>query len=403
METVALRHAAPSASPAGAASNGAAGEAGEARSRRHGFESAVGYGWAIAVVAAATAFGWALAHGLRVPAPHDPPRVDNSNVLMLYLLGVLWIATRYSRGAAVVTTLLGVAAFDFCFVQPYWTFSVADKQDVVTFAVMLVTALTISTLTHRARAHSEAAKQAWERVETEFIRNTLLSGVSHELRTPLAAITGAASTLIETGEQLPIASRTELLDTIYGEAERMERLISNLLEMTRLESGELAIKQDWVSLQELIGSALHRLERALAGRDVRIDVPDGVPLVLADGVALEQVIVNLIDNALQYTPPGTPIELAVRRGERDVTLEVADRGPGLPAGSEHRVFEKFFRSHPATRGARGRGIGLGLAICRAVVEAHGGSITASNRTGGGASFRIVLPQRGTAPVVDATG
>src|SRR5688500_15397042 len=398
----AIRPAAQSASAVGAAANGAAGEA--QRSPPSWARGRVGgYACALAVVAAATAFGWALSHGLHVPAPHDHPRVDNSNVLMLYLLGVLWIATRYSRGAAVVATLLGVAAFDFCFVQPYLTFSVADKKDIVTFAVMLLTALTISTLTHRARTESEAARQAWERVETEFIRNTLLSGVSHELRTPLAAITGAASTLIETGEQLPAASRTELLDTIYAEAERMERLISNLLEMTRLESGELVIKQDWVSLQELVGSALHRLERSLVGRDVRIDVPDDVPLVLVDGVALEQVIVNLIDNALQYTPAGTPIEISVRRVERDVTLEVADRGPGLPAGAEDRVFEKFFRSHPATRGTRGRGIGLGLAICRAVVESHGGRIAASNRPGGGASFRVTLPQRAAPPVVDATG
>jgi len=368
-----------------------------------------GYAWAVGAVATATAVGWLLSYGPRLPQGGVRPHLDNSNVLMLYLLGVLWIATRYSRGAAVVASLLGVAAFDFCFVPPYLTFSVADKKEIVTFVVMLLTALTISTLTHRARAHSEAARQAWERVETEFIRNTLLSGVSHELRTPLAAITGATSTLIEAGAQLPDASRAELLDTIYAEAERMDRLIGNLLEMTRLESGELRIAPDWVSLQELIGSALHRLERPLAARDVRIDVPDGLPLVRVDGVAIEQVIVNLIDNALQYTPAGTPIEIVVRRADGDgnaegsVTLEVADRGPGLPPGAEHRVFEKFFRSHAAPRGARGRGIGLGLAICRAIVEAHGGRIVAENRSGGGAVFRLTLPQRGAPPVVDATG
>src|SRR5205823_3732497 len=156
------------------------------------------------------------------------PRLANTNVLMLYLLGVLWIATRYSRGAAVFASLLGVAAFDFCFVTPYLTFNVADEQYLVTFAVMLVAALTISTLTHRVRVQSEAARAAWERVETEFLRNTLLSGVSHELRTPLAAITGAASTLIETPEHLSSDSRGEMLATIYDEAERMERLINNL-------------------------------------------------------------------------------------------------------------------------------------------------------------------------------
>jgi K+-sensing histidine kinase KdpD len=365
----------------------------------------ISYACAVAVVLAATALGWAISYGPHVPTAAIPPRLANSNVLMLYLLGVLWIATRYSRGAAIFASLLGVAAFDVCFVPPYFRFNVADEQYVVTFAVMLVTALTISTLTHRVRVQSEAAREAWERVETEFLRNTLLSGVSHELRTPLAAITGAASTLIEARDQLAAPSRAEMLETIYDEAERMERLINNLLEMTRLESGELIVKQDWVPLQELIGSALHRLDRPLAGRAVRIDVPRDLPLVFLDGVGIEQVLVNLIDNALQYTPAGSGIEIAARAAGGEVSIEIADHGPGLPAGAETRVFEKFFRSH-GSRPGRGRGIGLGLAICRAIVEAHGGTITAANRNGvanSGAVFRFTLPQRSAPPVVDATG
>jgi two-component system sensor histidine kinase KdpD len=355
----------------------------------------------------ATAIGWVISYGLRVPDPHAPQRLANSNVLMLYLLGVLWIATRYSRGAAVFASLLGVAAFDVCFVPPYFRFNVADEQYVVTFAVMLVTALTISTLTHRVRVQSEAARAAWERVEAEFLRNTLLSGVSHELRTPLSAITGASSTLIETRDQLAPPARAEMLQTIYDEAERMERLINNLLEMTRLESGELVVKQDWVPLAELIGSALTRLDRALQARDVRIDVPRNLPLAFIDSVGIEQVLVNLIDNALQYTPAGTAIDITARAETGNLTVEVADRGPGLHPGTENRVFEKFFRSH-CQRPERGRGIGLGLAICRAIVEAHGGTITAANRVGGdgavvGAVFRFTLPQRKEPPVVDATG
>jgi two-component system sensor histidine kinase KdpD len=365
-----------------------------------------GYASAVGVVALATAAGWLATYGLKFHPADLRPRLASSNVLMLYLLGVLWIATRYSRGAAILASLLGVAAFDFCFVPPPLTFAVADEQYLVTFAVMLLTALTISTLTHRARVHSEAARQAWERVETEFLRNTLLSGVSHELRTPLSAITGAASTLIETGPQLPASSRVELLDTIYSEAERMERLINNLLEMTRLESGELTVKRDWVPLQELIGSALNRLDRSLAGREVKVDLPAGLPLVSVDAIGIEQVMVNLIDNALQYTPADAPIDVTVRAVAGEVTVTVADRGPGLPAGAEHRVFEKFFRSHSA-RAARGRGIGLGLAICRAIVQAHGGTIRASNRshngTVSGAVFQFTLPQQQQPPVVDATG
>jgi K+-sensing histidine kinase KdpD len=364
----------------------------------------IDYAWAAGVVALATALGWIASYGLHLGAGALHARLANTNVLMLYLLGVLWVATRYSRGAAIFASLLGVAAFDFCFVPPALTFAVADEQYLVTFAVMLVTALTISTLTHRARVQSEAARVAWERVEAEFMRNTLLSGVSHELRTPLAAITGAASTLIETGPRLPAASRAEMLDTIYSEAERMERLISNLLEMTRLESGELTIKRDWVPLQEVIGSALNRLDRALAGREVKIDLPDGLPLVSVDAIGLEQVMVNLIDNALQYTPAESRIEVMVRASNGQVSVEVADCGPGLPAGAEHRIFEKFFRSHTA-RTARGRGIGLGLTICRAIVQAHGGTIEARNRfdNGGGAVFRFTLPQKVSPPFVDATG
>jgi two-component system sensor histidine kinase KdpD len=364
----------------------------------------ISYAWAIGVVLLSTAIGWAISYGPHVPDPHAPQRLANSNVLMLYLLGVLWIATRYRRGAAILASLLGVAAFDFCFVPPYFRFNVADEQYVVTFAVMLVTALTISTLTHRVRVQSAATRAAWERVEMEFLRNTLLSGVSHELRTPLAAITGAASTLIETRDQLTPPARAEMLETIYDEADRMERLINNLLEMTRLESGELIVKQDWVPLQELIGSALHRLDRALNGRDVKIDVPHDLPLAFIDSVGIEQVLVNLIDNALQYTPAGTAIDITARAGTGDLTVEVADHGAGLRPGAEGRVFEKFFRSH-GDRPERGRGIGLGLAICRAIVEAHGGTITAANRAGAvtGAVFRFTLPQRKSPPVVDATG
>jgi two-component system sensor histidine kinase KdpD len=163
----------------------------------------LGYGRAIAAVGAATAVGWPLYHRFHLPDETQPPLLSNTNVLMFYLLGVLWVATKGSSGAAILASLLGVAAFDFCFVPPYLTFTVHNQEYLVTFAVMLLTALTISTLTHRVRARSEEARAAWERVEAEFLRNTLLSGVSHELRTPLAAITGAVSALIESPQAIP--------------------------------------------------------------------------------------------------------------------------------------------------------------------------------------------------------
>jgi two-component system sensor histidine kinase KdpD len=345
----------------------------------------VGYACGLGVVAAATAVGWPLVHSASL-------RLASVNVLMLYLLGVLWVATRFSRGAAVLTSVLGVAVFDFAFVEPYYTFAVADRQYVVTFAVMLLTALVISTLTHRARQQSELARQAWERTETEFLRNTLLSGVSHELRTPLSAIAGAASGLCEHDDgSLSPETRAELLDIIRTEADRMERLVGNLLDMTRLESGGLVVKKEWVPLAEVVGSALRRMERRLGDRPVRTDIPPDLPMVHADAVLLEQVLSNLIDNVIEYSPPASPVEISAvsnRDGNGSVVIEIADRGPGLPPGTERRVFEKFFRAYPAeTR----RGVGLGLAIVRGIVEAHGGNVTAENRAGGGAVFRVSLP------------
>jgi len=478
-------------------------------------------------VALATVIGWPLLHRFGMA---------NTNVLMLYLLAVLWIALKHTRTAATVASFLSVAAFDFFFVPPFYSFAVSDQQYIFTFIVMLATALTVGTLTNRVRIQAalarererrtqtllafsrdlassrtedqiarattshigeatdcravvllpdaekrlvtppegtvpsldekelsvaqwvfehdrpagrgtgtlpaaaavyfplttsrgsvgvvgifakqaggelnpetgqlagafasqaalaveramlaREARQAWERVEAEFLRNTLLSGVSHELRTPLAAITGAASALIETGSQLTEDLRRELLETIYTESERMERLISNLLDMTRLESGGLRLKKEWQPVQDVVGAALRHLDRRLRGREIRTNLPENLPLLNMDGVGIEQVLANLIDNAVEYSPADTPIEISARRERGSVVIEVADHGPGLPPGTELRIFEKFFRAHAnETR----RGIGLGLAISKGIVEAHQGSIMAKNRPEGGALFRVTLP------------
>ena len=358
-----------------------------------------GFALAIITTAIATLIGWLLYHGFDLPNETRHPHLSDTNVLMLYLLGVLWVAMRASRSASIVASLLAVGAFDFCFVRPYLKFSVADSRYLGTFAVMLLTALVISTLTHRARTQASAAREAWERAETEFLRNTLLSGVSHDLRTPLSAITGAASTLIESGEELPDHDRFAMLQTIYSEAERMERLINNLLEMTRLESGSVALKREWQPLAEVVGTSLHHLRKRLADRAVKIDLHENLPLVFIDSVAIEQVLVNLVDNAVQHTPADSPIEISAHALDRRVMIEVADRGPGLPKGAQTRVFEKFFRAHG---GQSQRGIGLGLAICKAIVEAHGGSINAEDRGGGGSVFTVALPQVGVPPKVDGS-
>jgi two-component system sensor histidine kinase KdpD len=233
------------------------------------------------------------------------------------------------------------------------------------------------------RAHLAAqAEKADLGIERERLRNALLSSVSHDLRTPLSVITGAASSLVTDGS-LSEATRHELGATIYEESEHLNRLVGNLLDMTRVEAGELRVTKEWHSLEEIVGTAVRRLKKVLREHVVQAVVPSDLPLVPLDAVLIEQVFVNLLENAAKYTPAGSRIEIAARRAERVVTVEVADAGPGLPAGDIGRLFEKFHHG--------GRGVGLGLAICRAIVSAHGGAISAQNRPEGGAVFTVTLP------------
>ncbi len=241
------------------------------------------------------------------------------------------------------------------------------------------------------------AQQAKLRFEAEQLRNSLLNSVSHDLRTPLAVIEGAASSLLESLDQ-DAGSKRELLQTILEESRRMSRLVENLLDMSRLESGAVVPNRQWHVVEEIVGSALHRLRRDLEGRELRVDIPSDMPLVSVDGILIEQALVNLLENAARYTPPGSPIEITTRTLNDRIELRVADKGPGLPPGSEERVFEKFYRGSVVPPDAR-RGVGLGLSICRGIVKAHGGRIFARNRSGGGAEFVMTLPRGDSPPIV----
>ena len=251
-----------------------------------------------------------------------------------------------------------------------------------------------TTLALERAAAAASARDAALKMESEQMRNSLLSAVSHDLRTPLASITGAATSLLSRGDHFDAETRQGLLESIAGEAARLGRLVNNLLEMTKLEAGA-DVNREWHPLEEIVGAALTRLEPVLTGRAIRTDLPDDLPMLSVDDVLLEQVLINLLENAVKYTPAGSPIEIAATRDGEQVVVEVRDRGPGLPWGEEQRVFEKFFRGQ--IEGARGAG--LGLAICRAIVLAHGGTIEALQRDGGGAVMRLRLPIGGTPPRV----
>jgi two-component system sensor histidine kinase KdpD len=234
-------------------------------------------------------------------------------------------------------------------------------------------------------------------VEAERLRTALLSSLSHDMRTPLASIEGSASTLLQESEPTDIAVRRELASTILQESQRMSRLVANLLDMIRVESGALQVQKEWHLLSDVAGVALLRTETQLKDHPVTTRIPPDLPLVPIDDILLEQVFVNLLENAAKYTPAGTPVEIGAESRPGEVLVWVADRGPGIPSGEEERVFEKFHRASAAP----GAGVGLGLTIARGIVTAHGGRIWAESRPGGGTMFRFTIPITGVPPTIAA--
>jgi two-component system sensor histidine kinase KdpD len=188
--------------------------------------------------------------------------------------------------------------------------------------------------------------------------------------------------------------RRELVMTISEEADRLNRLIRNLLDMTRLESGAVQVQKEWHAMEEIVGAALARLDDRLREHPVTTHIAADLPLVPLGSMLIEQVLVNLLENAIKYTPPGSPIEISAQITDGHVLVQVADRGPGIPSGDQERIFDKFYRARPT-----GGGVGLGLTVCRGIVQAHGGRIWARNREGGGAVFEFTLPLEGKPPEV----
>jgi two-component system sensor histidine kinase KdpD len=336
-----------------------------------------GYVWAVGATAACTIAGMAM-----------QKRFDLVNIAMVYLLAVVIVALRFSRGPAIATTILCVAAFDFLFVPPQGTFTVNDLQYLLTFAIMLAVGLIISSLTESVRSRAQAQARLEMEAETERMRSALLASISHDLRTPLAVMAGASSSLAERGERMNPEERRALAQSVFQQSREMSEQVAKVLQMTRLETGAIALERDWDSLGEIAGSVLRRLEDRLAGHRVIVELPEDLPLVRVDATLIDQVLANLLENAARHTPPGTLVRLRARRDDGELVVSVEDFGPGLPEGDIERVFAKFH--HGAAEGSKG-GVGLGLAICRAIVRLHGGRAWAEQLPGGGSAFRFTLP------------
>jgi two-component system, OmpR family, sensor histidine kinase KdpD len=260
-----------------------------------------------------------------------------------------------------------------------------------TFAALIAIAL--------ERVHYvEVAQGALVRIESERLRNSILSALSHDLRTPLTALLGLAESLALTrpalsGQQLEIAT------AVRDEAMRMNALVNNLLDMARLQAGEVRLNRQWQPLEEVVGSAVAALGQLLTAHTLRIDLPPELPLVEIDAVLFERVLCNLLENAAKFTPTGSEIRIeATVRGD-EFRIVVADNGPGFAPGSEEAIFEKFVRGE---RESATPGVGLGLAISRAIVEAHRGKIRAERGDDGGARFIVSLPL-GTPPEMPVSG
>jgi two-component system, OmpR family, sensor histidine kinase KdpD len=226
--------------------------------------------------------------------------------------------------------------------------------------------------------------------ETERLRSALLTSISHDLRTPLASVLGALADLRREETLADPEARQELLDTAQEEAERLNRFVGNLLDITRLEAGALEIKGDMVDLVDVVGSAVRRARKLLGERRIKIELPDDLPMVRLDFVLFEHVLFNLLDNAAKYSPPASTVGIRASRSDQRIALEITDEGSGVPADDLERIFDKFYRLKAADR--QRAGTGLGLAICRGFVDAQGGAIKAGNRSDrSGAVFTITLP------------
>ncbi len=341
----------------------------------------------LALVGLVTVFG-VLIHGLIAP----------TNLVMLFLLAVVIVALRWGLGPSIFTALVSVLAFDFFLIPPRHTLAVSDTQYLLTFFGLLVTGVVISTLASRARQRADEAIERAHLMEqareaellraTEKLQRALLNSISHDLRTPLASITGAVSSLRDPEVQLDEATRGELIGDIAAEADRLNRLVGNLLDMSRVEAGALTMTREAGDMAEVIGAALEQRTGLLKERPLALRVPRDLPPVMMSEPLVVQVMVNLLDNALKYSGSGAPIEVTACEYDAQVMVEVADRGVGFPEGDERRIFDKFYR---VQQPGRVMGTGLGLAIAKGIIEAHGGEITAEHRPGGGSVFRFTLP------------
>ncbi len=308
-------------------------------------------------------------------------RLEPTNIVMFYLLAVVIAAIRWGQGPAIATSVLSVLAFDFFLVPPYLTLNVRDFEYLFTFAAFLTVGLIVSTLTSRVRTHIIQR-------QTEKLHSALLSSISHDLKTPLVSITGTLSALLDGASKLDERQKNELLETARSESDRLNHIVSNLLDMARSESGVLRISKKPCDLRDFIGACLEQLKDKIGSRNIKINIPKDIPEVAVDFPYMLKALLNVIDNALKYSPDGSPVEIEASYSGRKARISVRDYGCGISKEDLGRIFDKFYR---VQRIQNVPGTGLGLSISKNIIEAHGGHIGAESILGKGTTFIIELP------------
>lgn len=347
--------------------------------------------------------------------------INATTVALVMLLPVLIGAIVWGRGPALLASLAGMLSFNFFFLPPLRTLTISEPQNWIALAVFFFTALTVGQLSARSRERAaeaetrgreierlyEELQSAFERAshaealrQSERLKSALLDAVTHDLRTPLTSIKASVTTLLErpadeATEPIDAETRQELLEVIDEESDRLNRFIEGMVELARIEAGEMNLRRNWDSVEEIIAAALARAARLTAHHRIEVQLEPELPAVRVDARAVTEVVYTLLDNARKYAPVGTVISVTARRlADEMVEIAVTDQGPGIPATERERVFNKFFRVDDAVEAGPNEpsGIGLGLAIARGIVEAHGGRIYAeSGPDGVGARVAFVLP------------
>jgi two-component system sensor histidine kinase KdpD len=313
--------------------------------------------------------------------------VDLPAAILLYLVPIVLAASRWGRGPAITAVVASILGHDLLFVDPRGTFSVARADEALGLVLLLFVALVTAQLADGARRGAATAREAAVARQSDELKTALLRAVTHNLRTPLASIKASVSGLRQPEAAFAEEDRAELLAEIEEEADRLDRLVTNLLDASRLEAGRLTLSRHPQDLAELIGAAVDRLQSRLAGRgEIRIEVTNELPPVACDYAQIDQVVTNLLENALLHTPPATPVVTRAARHDGVVRVEVEDQGPGIPPADRERLFRPFERGR-----TRAPGSGLGLTIARGFVEAHGGKLWLEDGPARGARFVFTLP------------